>query len=422
MSELMYVRTNRADLRWRLLATASAGALVIAAVSAANAGEDVDRPTVWIELGGQLDNVSREQNVYSPPSMANVTQPNLLSALNVQQPTSAFGIEGKISVQPESSDWVFSAGIRYGRSKATRHQHQQTANKTVPISFNITLPPPYGAHHVGPKYYYPTQHVKFADGKDTQHETHLVIDFQAGKDLGIGLFGSPASFVLSAGVRIAQFSSQSNVNLRVEPDVQYPTAPVTSKYQNSAFLNAHPRFHDYAGLLESQRSFRGIGPSLAWNSSIPFLGRAESGELSLDLGLNGAVLFGRQKTRGSHTTAVHSYYMSDGWRRGFQQGKLTPGHFSNRIFYTCHGEQLTAPGAPNECQTDSTSISRSRMVTVPNLGGFAGFTYRVEDFKVSLGYRADFFFGAMDTGIDTRQTKDIGFYGPFASVSIGLGG
>jgi hypothetical protein len=28
----------------------------------------------------------------------------------------------------------------------------------------------------------------------------------------------------------------------------------------------------------------------------------------------------------------------------------------------------------------------------------------------------------MDAGIDTRHTSDLGFHGPFATISIGLGG
>ncbi len=58
---------------------------------------------------------------------------------------------------------------------------------------------------------------------------------------------------------------------------------------------------------------------------------------------------------------------------------------------------------------------------MPNVGGFAGLTFRIENFKMSAGYRADFFFGAMDGGIDTARKENIGFYGPFATVSVGLG-
>jgi len=42
--------------------------------------------------------------------------------------------------------------------------------------------------------------------------------------------------------------------------------------------------------------------------------------------------------------------------------------------------------------------------------------------KVSFGYRADVFFGVIDGGLATRSTFNRGFYGPFAQVSIGIGG
>ncbi len=66
--------------------------------------------------------------------------------------------------------------------------------------------------------------------------------------------------------------------------------------------------------------------------------------------------------------------------------------------------------------------ARSRGVIVPNVGGFAGLSVKYPNAKVSFGYKADFFFGAMDGGIDVRRTEDVGFHGPFATVSIGLGG
>jgi hypothetical protein len=66
--------------------------------------------------------------------------------------------------------------------------------------------------------------------------------------------------------------------------------------------------------------------------------------------------------------------------------------------------------------------ARSRSVVVPNIGGFAGLSFIYDAAKLTLGYRADFFFGAMDTGIDARKTSDVGFHGPFTTISIGLGG
>ena len=59
---------------------------------------------------------------------------------------------------------------------------------------------------------------------------------------------------------------------------------------------------------------------------------------------------------------------------------------------------------------------------MPNVGGFAGVSYRYSAAKISLGYRADFFVGAVDGGIDTHKSETLGFYGPFAAISFGLGG
>jgi hypothetical protein len=59
---------------------------------------------------------------------------------------------------------------------------------------------------------------------------------------------------------------------------------------------------------------------------------------------------------------------------------------------------------------------------VSNLGGFAGVSYRYNNAKISFGYRTDFFFGAIDGGIDKPKSENLGFSGPFANISFGLGG
>ena len=115
------------------------------------------------------------------------------------------------------------------------------------------------------------------------------------------------------------------------------------------------------------------------------------GEITFDWGANAAVLFGRQKVRGSHLT-TGAYWAN------FQ----------------------SAP--QSTYNTGRKPYARSRSVVVPNVGGFAGFSAQYSNAKLSFGYRADFFFGAMDGGLDTRKTYDRIFHGPFAKVSIGLGG
>jgi hypothetical protein len=78
------------------------------------------------------------------------------------------------------------------------------------------------------------------------------------------------------------------------------------------------------------------------------------------------------------------------------------------------------PGLSVTYQPLPVDKTRARTVTVPNVGGFAGLTFRVQNFKVSAGYRADLFFGAMDGGVDTAKKENVGFYGPFVTISVGL--
>jgi hypothetical protein len=42
--------------------------------------------------------------------------------------------------------------------------------------------------------------------------------------------------------------------------------------------------------------------------------------------------------------------------------------------------------------------------------------------KVSLGYRADVYFHAMDGGVSSFKSEDRGFFGPYFNLSVGLGG
>jgi len=405
MSELIQKSGNRATIRWKLLTGASALALT-AYVSSADVvhAADNDRPQIWIELGGGLERLDSPQQTFSPPFMSTVTIPAQQKALAVQTPP-AYGLEeeAKVSFQPVSSDWLFAASIRYGRSSAKRHHHQQTKNVAEPFNFTF-----FGNNYSGSLY--PSRYFRFVDGQSQQSEQHLFIDFEAGKDLGLGLFGLNGSSVVSAGVRIAQLTSQSHIAMHLRPDLQYPTAPITSATDLLALLRGADspiRFHDYAVSASIQRSFNGIGPSLSWKASAPIAGNEDAGELALDWGLDGAVLFGRQKVSGHHQTETNAFD-KNGFRElgGFHNG---PG---SGYFYT---QSVTHDMPP------PVNIDRSREVTVPDVGATIGLSLVFPNAKVSLGYRADVFFGAMDGGIDTRKSENRAFYGPYASVSVGIG-
>ena len=401
--------THRVNIRWQLLASVSAAALLASAYGAGNAlAADSDRPTIWIELGGQLEGLSDAQEPYTPPFAPLLASEGMLPASRVQTlPRFGLAADGSISFQPDDSNWVFSASIRYGRSQSGKKQHQQFHNGTFPVHFSF-----YGSYqNIGTKY--PSSHVKFENASAKQSERHVILDFQTGKDIGLGLFGKNVSSVLSAGVRIAQFSSKANLNMRVEPDVHYNTKPITTfpAFLQFYFYGSPVHFHDFAVTTDNERSFHGIGPSMSWKASLPFAGNPDAGEMTLDWGVNAAFLFGRQTANGHSQTITKTYY-----RAGFVQSNNAPGvgqpGIHNGAFHrTASLVQHTQPG----------DHDRTRSVTVPNLGGFAGISLAWPNAKLSLGYRADFFVGAIDGGIDTRKSENRAFYGPYASISIGIG-
>ena len=239
----------------------------------------------------------------------------------------------------------------------------------------------------GTAYYYANDPRRHLNANASNKESHAIIDFQAGRDAGLGMFIGTS--LASLGIRFAQFTSSRSADINGVPD--FLRIGTTDKY---GIFKSH---HRYLGTAKTAQSFHGVGPSLSWTGEMPLLGQNGDSEISLDWGAAGSVLFGRQKARGeANETGLH--YKT----KQIIIGANYKGVVSS--YYHSH------------------SIGRSRSEVVPNVGGNAGVSWRYSNARVSLGYRADFFFGAVDGGIDTRKTYNQSFYGPFASISIGLGG
>jgi hypothetical protein len=296
-----------------------------------------------------------------------------------------------VAFQPEGSDWKFEASLRYGRSNTAKSSHEQTA--TPPILQGTISVPLFNLH----------QHIstspaarRFADGFARTHTSYAVLDFQAGKDVGLGLFGARSD--VNLGVRVAQFTSRSSVRITANPGGVVPYKYSTNVRGFPGYINApnitRETWDIYHASASISRSFRGIGPSLSLTESIPLAGRAETMRVNFDFGANGALLFGRQKATVHHKTNDDRPVIPH------------PYNFKTMTPYYHH----------------SYNLPRSRSVVVPNVGGFAGLSFNYANAKIKFGYRADFFFGAMDGGIEVRKTYDRSFYGPFATISIGLGG
>jgi hypothetical protein len=389
MSELINKSDNRVTIRWKLLTGASALALTayVSSDSIARA-EDGDRPQIWIELGGGLSRLDDSQEAFSPAFLAH--RPAIFEPSQPLETPPRYSIDefAAVSFQPENSDWIFSASIRYGRSRSKRDLHQQTNPTDHVIYFS-------GRKEVQTK---PV--AKFADTANDIGEAHTIVDFQAGKDVGLGMLGiAGASSALSVGVRFAQFSSGSNIALKSDPDAhpQYLTFPFKTDHGNVAKVIVGGTYHSNAGALAASRSFHGIGPSLSWSASAPFAGDIQNGQLGIDWGANAAILFGRQKTRVHHQTTAR-----------YHQGKYP-------------GTRFPTPRVTLYQRSGPTRKTRSRMVAVPNIGGFAGLSLHYQNAKLSFGYKVDEFFGAMDGGINAQKSESRSFYGPFASISIGIG-
>jgi len=366
------------------------------------------RPTLWVTVGGNYSNLlSADSEAYYPdfirpggatptsaigstlsgPAPAGTqTVAELMAASGFPSPSSyekapasGFDWEGKLALQPQGTDWVFKAGVRYGRSGSNRRIYQTeipgTRTKAPGLGvgkyIHCSSASSYENCHSG-------IHRKFVNATSHQSEQHTIMDFDAGVNVGIGLFGREGSGNISGGIRMAQFTSQANFEINTDPDYFFKT---TGSYHNV-----------YETTGDEKRSFHGIGPEVVWDASQTILGNADNGVVTLDWGVNAAVLFGRQKVNAQHFTSY------------------------------CHSKGTIAAcvtGLPGNSQTKTTH--RSRRKIVPNLGGYIGASARYSNAKISFGYRADTFFGAMDGGQETAKDFNRGFYGPYMNVSIGLG-
>ncbi len=342
---------NRRNLRYRLLLSVSSAAVLVLAGEAL--ADDRDHPTVWIELGGAFDQISRDSVGWTPP---NLTDPITHASPEPfgNAPAIGYDFDGSISIQPRHSDWTFTAAVRYGRAqRGPRSVHDQTYEQYLGFL---------GKYHL-------TTYA-FLNATERTSSTHAIIDFKAGKDIGLGSSAGGKS-ILNFGIRVAQLTEHAEGTMTA-----FSTA--AQKYSPGKLV------HEADALFV--RSYTGAGPAVSWDAAAPLLGSLEDG-LSVDWGANAAILIGRQKAHATLHTKDTRYY----------------GYNVNTIV----DQSTLAP-------------ARDRTVVVPNLGAFAGLSWRTPSGKISFGYRGDFFFGAIDGGVTTAERSTRGFYGPFANVSLGL--
>lgn len=353
MTEIIQQDVRR-GLRYRLLLSVSSAAVMVLAPEAQARDS---HPAVWIELGGAFDQIARDSATWVPP---NLTDPisNPSPEPFGRPPAIGYDFDAAIQIQPDGSDWIYSASVRYGRAqRGPRRVHDQSY-KTHPVGY------------AGGKYYLTTY--AFLNAKEQSRSSHTIVDFLVGRDVGLGSFHN-GNATVHFGIRMAQ------LNERVEGTMTaFSTAP--AKYSIGKVV------HKADALMA--RSYSGMGPAVSWDGATPLIGSLNDG-LSFDWGANASVLFGRQKAQ----VSLHT-----------QDARYNGGGANTVLSHLTSGP------------------SRDRTVVVPNLGAFGGVSWRLPNGKVSLGYRADFFFSAIDGGISASEKDTRAFYGPFASVAFGIGG
>src|SRR6185437_6261839 len=126
--------------RLSLLGTACAFSMAIAPAYAS----DDRAPTVWIELGGQLQRIDGGEERYDPSFSSAIASQDYTSPLSVERP-GRYANGGQLSATliPHQSTWSFSASLQYGRSNASKCAHEERVISpeylTIP-RFNTRIP------------------------------------------------------------------------------------------------------------------------------------------------------------------------------------------------------------------------------------------------------------------------------------------
>lgn len=313
------------DFRLKVLCTVSAAVMLLAA-ERAHAAEIVvpAQDRWWLSLEGQYLRYGGDSADYSVPAGQYFAKPD-----------DGWSIGGEFGFRPAEGPWFFVGRLRYGRS---------------------------GTDKLSGSYAYSGEERSFTDRASVRHrEEHLIADLEIGRDVGLGLLGEGASLRLFGGVRFGQFKGEG---------------AVSSSY---SFTGYGGQFEGSGGIdFDIDRTFTGAGPRIGLDAVIP-LPLAQ--QLALDVGVSGALLFGKQKLKAS-------------------------------------GTLITA------LASSAYDMDRSKSAVVPNLEASLALSWLVSDSaKFSLGYRVDRYFDVYDTsgGFGQHDEGDRVLHGPFLKISIGGG-
>jgi hypothetical protein len=240
-----------------------------------------------------------------------------------------YDVGGRLTYQTDGSPMSYGLAVHFGR----------TGQRTR--SFNYS--------------YYSKYTQNFSQTIGHSHNvSHAVVDFEVGKDVGVGLLGAGGVTTIGGGLRYGHFSANTRGSFST-----------SSKYTNRA------------GTFRFSRTTDAVGPRIFVRSTSTLPGQLGRNGISVGVGADGAVLFGRQRA-------------NDG-------ADFTTGSYSNQF----------------------PTIRRSHTRTVPTLGAFAQVNWHAtgSPLTLSVGYKVDDYIHAIDGGFGTAHSINFVEHGPFASMT-----
>ncbi|MGE5501662.1 MAG: TonB-dependent receptor domain-containing protein, partial [Ignavibacteriales bacterium] len=351
--------------------------------------------TFTVELGGQ---VQRQDAPYAPlsPSFAGAFS-STLNALNRAQNRDldwGDGREVRVTYRPGASGWSVSAGVRYGRTNsdtARLHLSELAGDKKCGVPYSgyfetfahLLCDPDYVKYPKPAGYYYEPLALKtgtnWSDTSARGHEEHTMADFAVGRDFGLGSLGRSE---VTAGVRYADFKSDSTITFAGVPDYYLPVG--WALYPSTR--------HRYNSSLAAERQFKGAGPAISVEGATPLIGNAQSGHVNLAWDVGAGVLFGRQKADIA----------------GFESVNYNAGKYGQM--------------SPTPADRTPVAFHRTKSVSVPVLDLSLGLSYEIERVKVGAGYRWERYYNAIDGGFAEHKSYDRTLDGPYFKVAVGFGG
>lgn len=248
------------------------------------------------------------------------------------KPKHGYDVGGRLTYQADGSPMSYGLAVHFGRTSEVRHSASVAYYSKYLINQSV---------------------------KNRETTSHAVVDFEVGKDVGLGLFGHGGVATIGGGLRYGHFNSTTRGVFATQ-----------AKYNNSFGTFSQ------SGTFKFTRTTDAVGPRLFIRTTQPLPGELGRNGVSIGLGADGAVLFGRQR--------VNNNVESTG-------------------AYT----------------TQFPAIHRSKTRTMGTLGAFAQVNWHApgSPLTLSVGYKVDDYINALDGGFQTSHGIDVLQHGPFASMT-----